>query len=62
MLAILVATALGHSESQRHYHSGKLQRYEIGPPSTQLSAKEEGRLRSGKAVMQQVEAEDGTLE
>ena len=47
------------TQSQRHYHGGRLTRYEIGPPAVQLSASDESRLRSGRAVLQSVESEDG---
>jgi hypothetical protein len=56
---LLVGLVLGAAESQPHYHTGKLTPYEIGPPSLLLSAKDEGRLRSGKAVMQALVSDDG---
>jgi len=58
-LPFLVGLVLGAAESQPHYHTGKLTPYEIGPPSLLLSAKDEGRLRSGKAVMQALVSDDG---
>ena len=60
MLATVVSFILAASESQRHYHKGKLSRYEIGPPDIKLSASDESRLRSGRAVLQTVTKEDGS--
>jgi len=45
------------SESEPHFHSGKLMQYEIGPPSVLLSTSDEAKLRSGKAIMQAVETD-----
>jgi hypothetical protein len=55
---LIVSSARAASESESHYHSGKLTPYDIGPPSLLLSAKDEAQLRSGKAVMQAVVADD----
>ena len=57
--AWMVAGCRAASESQHHYHTGKLTRYEIGPPSVLLSASDESRLRAGRPVMQAVVADDG---
>jgi len=54
-----VHPCLTASESQPHYHQGKLTKYEVGPPSVLLSARDESRLRAGRAVMQAVVADDG---
>jgi hypothetical protein len=59
MISALIFS-LAASESERHYHGGKLKPYEIGPPSVLLSAADETRLRGGRAVLQTVAAEDGT--
>lgn len=56
---LLVSAVLAASESQRHYHNGKLTRYEVGPPSLVLSADEESKLRAGKAVMKALASDDG---
>jgi len=57
--ALLVTAALAASESQKHYHQGKLARYDIGSPSLLLSASDEARLRSGRAVQQALDSDDG---
>jgi len=49
----------GHSDTQPHYHQGKLTPYEIGAPSLLLSARDEDRLRAGRPVMQALVGEDG---
>jgi len=59
VFAWMVAGCRAASESQHHYHTGKLTRYEIGPPSVLLSASDESRLRAGRPVMQAVVADDG---
>ena len=58
-LAAIALVALGASDSQSHYHKGKLARYDIGPPSLLLSASDESRLRSGRSVQQALPGEDG---
>merc|ERR1712176_1126192 len=45
------------TESEPHFHAGKLTQYEIGPPSVLLSTSDEAKLRSGKPVMQAVETD-----
>ena len=47
-------------QGSKHYHTGKLSKYEIGPPALLLSSADEQRLRSGRAVMQTITSEDGT--
>ena len=60
LLALLVCgSALGASDSQPHYHRGKLTPYQIEKPSLLLSTSDEARLRSGKPVMQALVADDG---
>jgi len=59
MLAVTLVSSLAASESQRHYHGGKLSRYEIGPPALLLSSSDETRLRTGRSVLQTVAADDG---
>jgi len=58
MLAVVLGS-FAASESQSHYHRGVLSKYEIGPPAVLLSGSDESRLRSGRAVLQTVTAEDG---
>lgn len=59
-LALLcAATAEAATDSQPHYHRGKLTPYKVGPPSVLLSSRDEQCLRSGKPVMQALVAEDG---
>jgi hypothetical protein len=58
-LAAIALVALGASDSQAHYHKGKLARYDIGPPSLLLSASDESRLRSGRSVQQALPGDDG---
>ena len=53
-----LALALAADEGSKHYHGGKLSKYEIGPPALLLSDADEARLRSGRSVMQTVESED----
>ena len=36
------------SDSQPHYHRGKLTPYQIGPPSLLLSGRDEEKLRAGR--------------
>ena len=43
-----LALALAADEGSKHYHGGKLSRYEIGPPALLLSESDEARLRSGE--------------
>lgn len=59
LFAGVLSSALAASESSRHYHNGKLTKYEIGPPALLLSAQDESRLRSGRSVLQTIVAEDG---
>jgi hypothetical protein len=56
---LVLASALAASDSQPHYHRGKLAPYQIERPSVLLSASDESRLRSGRAVMQALVADDG---
>mgnify|MGYP001495449242 CR=1 FL=1 len=44
-----LALALAADEGSKHYHGGKLSKYEIGPPALLLSESDEARLRSGRA-------------
>ena len=53
-----LALALAADEGSKHYHGGKLSKYEIGPPALLLSESDEARLRSGRPVMQTVESDD----
>lgn len=59
MLSFLAVSALAASESSKHYHSGKLGKYELGPPALVLSSSDETRLRSGRSVLNTIQAEDG---
>ena len=47
------------TQSQKHYHGGSLQKYDVGPPALMLSASDESRLRSGRSVLQTITSEDG---
>lgn len=58
-MLLSLSLVLGASESQPHYHKGKLARYDIGPPTLMLSASDESRLRSGRSVQQSLPGEDG---
>jgi hypothetical protein len=60
MLATIVLSCWAAVEDQPHYHRGKLQPYEIGPPSLILSSADEDRLRAGSPVMQALEQADGS--
>ena len=42
-----------------HWHHGRLQKYELGPPSLLLSRSDESRLLSGRSVLQAIVADDG---
>ena len=44
---------------QPHYHHGKIEKYEIGPPSLLLSPADEEKLKGGGALMQAIVQEDG---
>jgi len=57
-LALSLALVAAASDSEPHYHRGKLTRYELGPPTITLSASDEARLRTGKAVTQAVETDE----
>jgi len=57
--AASLSLVAGASDSEPHYHDGKLTRYELGPPSVLLSDADEAKLRSGKPVMQVLEDELG---
>ena len=59
---LLTALALAAAENDAHrphYHQGKLTKYEIGPPSIQLSADDEERLLAGETLQQALVQEDG---
>jgi len=58
LLAFSLSLASASSESQPHYHQGKLTKYKLEPPSLLLSASDEKKLRSGKAIMQAMETAD----
>jgi len=55
----LIASAKAATDSQPHYHTGKLTPYHIGPPSVLLSSRDEERLRAGRPVIQALVADDG---
>jgi len=57
--SMLVASAFAWSDSQKHYHNGKLAKYDIGAPSLLLSSSDEARLRSGRPVQQALDSDDG---
>ena len=57
--AASLGSAAGASESEPHYHDGKLIPYGIGPPAVLLSDADKAKLRSGKPVMQVLADEMG---
>lgn len=59
VLSACVAAVRGASESQAHMHTGRLARYEIGPPTLVLSSEEEDKLNAGKAVMKSLPSAGG---
>jgi len=58
-LAALQRLRGGSSESQPHGHRGKLAKYDMAPPSLQLSAADQARLFKGKPVIQAAVNSDG---
>lgn len=59
LASVALGAVRGASDSQPHYHAGKLTPYEIGPPAMTISGQDEARLRQGKPVMQAIAAEHG---
>jgi len=59
-LSCLFAVTTGASDDLPHYHQGVLKPYALGPPQILLSQRDEGKLRSGRAVMQAMAADDDT--
>ena len=52
-LIVLVEAVAGANERMRHYHTGTLPPYEIGPPSmVKLTPDDEAKLQEGQAIMQ----------
>eukprot|EP00965_Chrysotila_dentata_P007038 229179-Pleurochrysis_carterae.AAC.1 len=49
---LLISSTSGSSTTEPHYHQGKLDKYENGPPSLLLTSKESEELAEGKAIMQ----------
>ena len=58
-MLFLLASALAADDSVRHYHKGKLSKYELSPPSVMLSDGDEEQIRQGRAIMQVIIAPDG---
>lgn len=60
LLSSAAPLVLAATESQRHYHNGKLRKYDIGAPSLLLSDADEAKLKAGQSVMQALESADGS--
>lgn len=58
MLTVL-GSVLAADETMKHYHRGKLPKYELSAPSIMLSAGDEEVLNKGKALMQVIVQADG---
>ena len=56
---IFLLTVLAADENVRHYHRGRLPKYELSPPSIMLSDGDEEALSQGRALMQVIVGEDG---
>lgn len=52
LLLALIGGCRASSDSEPHYHSGKLAPYELGPPSLLLSEADESNLATGAPIMQ----------
>lgn len=52
LLLALLVKCRGASDTEPHYHNGKLAPYELGPPSLLLSEADEADLATGNAIMQ----------
>ena len=48
---IFLLTVLAADENVRHYHRGRLPKYELSPPSIMLSDGDEEALSQGRALM-----------
>lgn len=61
MAALIGGTGIVNAATadEPHYHQGKLTPYAIGPPSVMLTADDEDKLESGKALMQAIVGGDG---
>ena len=58
-MLLLLSTVLAADETMKHYHRGKLPKYELSAPSIMLSAGDEEVLNKGKALMQVIVQADG---
>ena len=56
---IFLLNVLAADENVRHYHRGRLPKYELSPPSIMLSDGDEEALSQGRALMQVIVGEDG---
>ena len=58
LLASVAAVSCANAD-EPHFHQGEMAPYEIGPPSTKLSADDEKALLEGKTLMQAIVQSDG---
>ena len=58
-MLVVLGSVLAADETMKHYHNGKLPKYELSAPSIMLSAGDEEVLNNGKALMQVIVQADG---
>ena len=58
-MLVVLGSVLAADETMKHYHRGKLPKYELSAPSIMLSAGDEEVLNKGKALMQVIVQADG---
>ena len=58
-MLVVLGNVLAADETMKHYHNGKLPKYELSAPSIMLSAGDEEVLNKGKALMQVIMQPDG---
>jgi len=59
MSVFVLFSVLAADETMRHYHRGKLRKYELSAPSIMLSSGDEEVLRNGRPLMQVIVQADG---
>lgn len=59
MLMLVLHNVLAADKTMKHYHRGKLPKYELSSPSIMLSSGDEEVLRDGRALMQVIVQPDG---
>jgi len=59
MLMLVLHNVIAADKTMKHYHRGKLPKYELSSPSIMLSSGDEEVLRDGRALMQVIVQPDG---